>query len=70
MTQAPPPPAGGLSQGALLIIIALLIGLFTGLAAGVLAVLLHATILDAAKWAGGTFIAITMLLFKIRELLR
>ncbi|MFJ8051210.1 hypothetical protein [Streptomyces luteogriseus] len=70
MTQSPPPPAGGLSQRALLIIIALLIGLLTGLAAGVLAVLLRATILDAAKWAGGTFIAITMLLFKIRELLR
>ncbi|MFD9985523.1 hypothetical protein ACFWZJ_34625 [Streptomyces massasporeus] len=48
----------------------MLIGLLTGLAAGVLAVLLHASILDAAKWAGGTFIAITMLLFKIRELLR
>ncbi|MEV5106128.1 hypothetical protein ACFQ7G_16990 [Streptomyces massasporeus] len=70
MTQVPPPQAGGLSQRALLIVIALLIGLLTGLAAGVLAVLLHATILDAAKWAGGTFIAITMLLFKIRELLR
>ncbi|MBB5795948.1 hypothetical protein HDA41_003912 [Streptomyces caelestis] len=35
-----------------------------------LAVLLHATILDAAKWAGTTFIAVTMLLLKIRELMR
>jgi hypothetical protein len=33
-------------------------------------VLLHATILDAAKWAGATFIAVTMLLLKIRELMR
>jgi hypothetical protein len=45
MTQVPPPPAGGLSQGALLIVIALLTGLLTCLAAGVLAVLHHATIL-------------------------
>jgi hypothetical protein len=33
-------------------------------------VLPHATILDAAKWAGATFIAVTMLLLKIRELMR
>ncbi|MEV0240813.1 DUF3767 domain-containing protein [Streptomyces sp. NPDC050674] len=59
-----------MSQRALLIVIALLIGLLTGLGAGVLAVVLHATILSAATWAGGTFVAVTMLLFKICELLR
>ncbi|MEW2609241.1 hypothetical protein AB0937_03330 [Streptomyces sp. NPDC047880] len=70
MTQLPPPPAGGLSQRALLIIIALLLGLLTGLATGVLAVLLHATIFGAVTCAGGAFIAVTMLLFRICELLR
>ncbi|MER6276514.1 hypothetical protein ABT202_09400 [Streptomyces sp900105245] len=70
MSQPPSFPTSGLWQRALLIVIALLVGLLAGLVAGVLAVLLHATPLDAAKWAGGTFIAVTMLLLKIRELLR
>jgi uncharacterized protein involved in exopolysaccharide biosynthesis len=70
VTQPPPLPGDGSWQRALLIVIALLVGLLTGLAAGVLAALLHAPILDAAKWAGATFIAVTMLLLKIRELMR
>ena len=66
----PAHPSGELPPRVLVIVIAVLIGLLTGLAAGVVAALLHAAILVATQWAGRTFIAVTLLVLKIHELLR
>ncbi|MFC8201738.1 hypothetical protein ACFUTV_41115 [Streptomyces sp. NPDC057298] len=53
-----------------MIVIAVLVGLNTGLIASLTAIVLNASPLDTTKWAGATFIATTMLLLKIRELLQ
>ena len=70
MSQPPPPPSNGLANRVLLVVIAVLLGVLTGFIAGVIAMALDAPIFDATKWAGATFIAVTMLLLKIRELLQ
>lgn len=70
MTTPPTPPSDELSHRVLVVIIAVLVGLLTGFAAGVVAALLHAAALVAAQFAGSTFIAVTLLVLKIRDQLR
>lgn len=70
MTPHPPHPSGELPNRVLVVIIAVLAGLLTGFAAGVVAAVLNAAILVAAQCAGCTFIAVTLLVLKIREILR
>lgn len=66
-SRRPPAPR---SQKVLLIVIALLAGLSASLSAYIIARALDASGLDAVGYAGCTFIAFTMLIFKIREELR
>ena len=66
-SRRPPVPR---SQKLLLIAVALLGGLSASLGAYIVATELDASSLDAVKWAGGAFIAVSMLVLRTLEELR
>lgn len=66
----PPPSPMPPSHRALLVLVALLAGLAFAFAAALVATGMNADPRDIVKWAGGTFIAVTLLVLEIDRTLR
>ncbi|MFF3934630.1 hypothetical protein [Streptomyces phaeofaciens] len=66
----PPPSSVPPPHRALLVLIALLSGLAFAFAAALVAGAMHAEPRDIVKWAGGTFVAVTLLVLEIDRALR
>ncbi|MBQ0854827.1 hypothetical protein J8N05_42455 [Streptomyces sp. BH-SS-21] len=66
----PPPSSAPPPHRILLVLIALLTGLTVAFAAALVAGVMHTEPLDVVKCAGGTFIAVTLLVLEILRALR
>ncbi len=62
-----PPPSVAPPHRAWLVVIALLAGMVGALAAALIATTLNAETLDIVKWAGGTFVAVTLFVLRIHD---